>query len=144
MSKIRVEHLKYRYPSSEKLALDDLSFEVDEGEMIGIIGRNGAGKSTLCQAFVGLVPHFYRGAYGGKVVVSGLEVLKSSVSQLARRVGIVFQNPFTQVTGSKWTVYEEVAFGLENLGVPRKEMIDRIDYALQLLGDGKVSGSTPL
>src|SRR5690606_1072997 len=143
MSKIRVEHLKYRYPSSEKLALDDLSFEVDEGEMIGIIGRNGAGKSTLCQAFVGLVPHADRGAYGGKVVVSGLEVLKSSVSQLARRVGIVFQNPFTQVTGSKWTVYEEVAFGLENLGVPRKEMIDRIDYALQLLGMEKYRDRHP-
>ncbi|PRX40183.1 energy-coupling factor transport system ATP-binding protein [Planifilum fimeticola] len=134
MKKIIVEHLKYRYPQAENLALDDLSFEVDEGEMVGIIGRNGAGKSTLCQALVGLVPHFYRGAYGGKVTVAGLEVMRSSVSRLSTKVGIVFQNPFTQVTGSKWTVYEEVAFGLENMGVPRKEMIERVDYALHLLG----------
>ena len=111
--------------------------------MIGIIGRNGAGKSTLCQALVGLVPHFYRGAYGGKVTVAGLEVMKNSVSRLSAKVGIVFQNPFTQVTGSKWTVYEEVAFGLENMGVPRKEIIERVDFALHLLGLEDVKDRNP-
>jgi energy-coupling factor transport system ATP-binding protein len=134
MTKIIVENLKYRYPSSETLALDKISFQVEEGECIGIIGQNAAGKSTLCQALVGLVPHFYHGAYGGRVIVDGLEVKNSSISQLSAKVGIVFQNPFTQVTGSKLTVYEEIAFGLENLGVPRSEMIERIDYVLQLLG----------
>lgn len=134
MKKVMVEHLKYRYPGTEKLALDDVSFEVEEGELIGIVGRNLSGKSTLAQAIVGLVPHFYRGAYGGKVIVDGIEVLHSTVSDISRKAGIVFQNPFTQVTGSKLTVYEEVAFGLENLGVPRSEMMERIDEALTLLG----------
>ena len=133
MKKIVVENLKYKYPLTNDLALKDISFEVEKGEFIGVIGKNSAGKSTLCQALVGLVPHFYKGGYGGKVIVDGLEVAQSEVSEIAQRVGIVFQNPFTQVTGSKLTVYEEIAFGLENMGIQREEMKERIDYALKLL-----------
>ena len=134
MKELVVENLKYRYPLGKELALKDISFEVNKGEFIGIIGSNGAGKSTLSQAIVGLVPHFHKGAYGGKVLVQGIEVLTAEVSHIATKVGLVFQNPFTQITGSKLTVYEEVAFGLENLGVPREEMTRRIDDALELLG----------
>lgn len=143
MKKIVVENLKYRYPLTKELAIDDISFDVDEGEFIGIIGKNSAGKSTLCQALVGLVPHFYRGAYGGKVLVDDVEVGKSEISDLASKVGIVFQNPFTQVTGSKLTVYEEIAFGLENMGIPRNQMIERIDYALELLDIYKLKDRNP-
>jgi energy-coupling factor transport system ATP-binding protein len=143
MKKISVEGLKYKYPLSDKLALDDLSFHVDEGEFIGIIGKNSAGKSTLCQAIVGLVPHFYKGAYGGKVLVDGLEVRNHAIADISLKVGMVFQNPFTQVTGSKMTVYEEIAFGLENLGVPRMEMIDRVDYVLKLLNIEQVKNHNP-
>ena len=134
MKAVVVENLKYRYPSTERLALDSVSFEVEQGEFIGIIGKNLAGKSTLCEALVGLVPHFYKGAYGGRVVVDGVEVLSSDVSELARHIGIVFQNPFTQITAAKLTVYEEVGFGLENFGFERSEMVERIDYVLKLLG----------
>ncbi|WP_409304243.1 energy-coupling factor ABC transporter ATP-binding protein [Peribacillus sp. SCS-155] len=133
MRKITVENLKYKYPMSDRLALDGVSFAVEEGEFIGIIGRNSAGKSTLCQSIVGLVPHFYKGAYGGKVIVDGMEVKEHTISDISAKAGIVFQNPFTQVTGSKVTVYEEIAFGLENTGVPREEMKERIDQVLQLL-----------
>lgn len=143
MKTIIVDHLKYKYPSSQKLALDDVSFDVDKGEFIGIVGRNLSGKSTLCQALVGLIPHFYHGGYGGKVIVDGLEVKQSTISELARKVGIVFQNPFTQVTGSKLTVYEEIAFGLENIGLERWEMIKRIDYALNLLRIDNVKDQNP-
>jgi energy-coupling factor transport system ATP-binding protein len=143
MKKIIVERLKYRYPTSQTLALDDISIEVEKGEFIGIIGRNSAGKSTLCQALIGLVPHFYHGAYGGKVIVDGMEVRNSSISELALKVGIVFQNPFTQITGSKLTVYEEIAFGLENMGIPRKEMLERIDYALNLLEISNIKDRNP-
>lgn len=134
MKNIVVEGLKYRYPGTEKLALNDISFEVEAGEFIGIIGRNLSGKSTLSQALVGLVPHFYHGAYGGRVMVDGLEVREQTIAEMSRKVGIVFQNPFTQVTGSKLTVYEEVAFGLENLGVEREEMIRRVEDSLKLMG----------
>ncbi|CAH2716936.1 Energy-coupling factor transporter ATP-binding protein EcfA1 [Neobacillus rhizosphaerae] len=143
MNKIIVQGLKYKYPLSDMLALDDISFQVNEGEFIGIIGKNSSGKSTLCQALVGLVPHFYKGAYGGKVLVAGLEVKNHSLADISLKVGMVFQNPFTQVTGSKMTVYEEIAFGLENIGVPRKEMIDRIDDVLTLLKIEHVKDHNP-
>ncbi|MEH7355786.1 ABC transporter ATP-binding protein [Neobacillus drentensis] len=143
MKKIIVEGLKYKYPLSDTLALDDLSFQVNEGEFIGIIGKNSAGKSTLCQALVGLVPHFYKGAYGGKVIVDGLEVKSHSIADIALKVGMVFQNPFTQVTGSKMTVYEEIAFGLENIGLPRSEIIERTDYVLDMLKIEQVKDHNP-
>lgn len=143
MKKIVVENLKYRYPLTSELALNDISFEVNQGEFIGVIGENGAGKSTLCQALVGLVPHFYKGAYGGKVLVDNIEVGESDVNTLSLKVGIVFQNPFTQVTGSKLTVYEEIAFGLENLGLSQSEMKNRIDYSLKLLDIYKYKDRNP-
>jgi energy-coupling factor transport system ATP-binding protein len=133
MKDLIVENLKYRYPLAKDLALKGISFEVNRGEFVGIIGSNGSGKSTLCQALVGLVPHFYKGAYGGKVMACKMEVAKSEVAEIATKVGLVFQNPFTQITGSKLTVYEEVAFGLENIGVERSEMKRRVEYALDLL-----------
>jgi energy-coupling factor transport system ATP-binding protein len=143
MKKIMVEGLKYKYPLSEALALDNLSFHIDQGEFIGIIGRNSAGKSTLCQAIVGLVPHFYKGAYGGKVLVDGMEVKNHSIADISVKVGMVFQNPFTQVTGSKLTVFEEIAFGLENIGVPRSEIIERVYSVLNLLKIEQVKDRNP-
>lgn len=143
MEKIVVENLKYKYPLTDKLALNDISFKVEQGEFIGIIGKNSSGKSTLCQSLVGLIPHFYKGAYGGKVLVCNMEVLNSSISDIVKKVGIVFQNPFTQITGSKLSVYEEISFGLENLGVPRSDMIQRIDYSLKLLDIYKYKDRSP-
>ena len=77
MSEIIVENLRYRYPHAKELALDGLNFSIEKGEFIGVIGENGAGKSTLSQAIMGLVPQFYKGAYGGKVIVDGIEAGKT-------------------------------------------------------------------
>ena len=133
MSVITVENLRYRYPHTKELALDGLDFSVEKGEFIGIIGENGAGKSTLSQAIMGLVPQFYKGAYGGMVTVDGIEAGKTPVAQLCGHVGLVFQNPFNQLSGAKDNVYEEVAFGMQNLGVPAEEMKKRVQEALNLL-----------
>ncbi len=143
MNKIIVQNLKYKYPLAKDLSLKDVSFDIKEGEFIGIIGKNGAGKSTLCQTLTGLVPNFFFGGYGGKVLIDGLEVRNTPISDLSLKVGIVFQNPFTQVTGSKLTVYEEIAFGLENMGLSREEMKKRIEYALELLGIDKFKDRNP-
>ncbi len=105
--------------------MDGLDFEIEKGSFIGIIGENGAGKSTLCQAFNGLVPWFFKGDYGGKVLIGDTEVAKTTVSKLCQKVGLVFQNPFNQLTGAKETVFEEIAFGLQNFGVLKEEMISR-------------------
>ena len=133
MAYIKIENLKYRYPNTTKLALDGLDFEIEKGSFIGIIGENGAGKSTLCQAFNGLVPGFFKGAYGGKVLIGDTEVAKTTVSKLCQKVGLVFQNPFNQLSGAKETVFEEIAFGLQNFGVPKEEMISRVNEVMELL-----------
>jgi len=111
----------------------ELNMEIPENQIIGLIGANGAGKSTLSQAIMGLVPQFYKGAYGGMVTVDGIEAGKTPVAQLCGHVGLVFQNPFNQLSGAKDNVYEEVAFGMQNLGVPAEEMKKRVEEALKLL-----------
>lgn len=143
MAQIEVRNLKYRYPDARRFALDDVSCQIERGEFVGVIGRNGAGKSTFTQALLGLVPNFYHGAYGGSVTIDGQNVRESSVDELCRKVGLVFQNPFNQVTGSKLTVYEEIAFGLENFGVPPKEMRRRIDAAMELLDIAQYKDCAP-
>lgn len=133
MALIEVKNLKYRYPHTDKLALDGINFSVEKGQFIGIVGENKAGKSTLCQAFAGLVPTMFRGAYGGTLFIDGLEAAKTPIAKLCQKVGLVFQNPFNQLSGAKDTVFEEVAFGLQNLGVPKDEMIKRVEENLKLL-----------
>lgn len=133
MAFLEVEHLKYRYPHTKKLALDDISFTAEKGEFIGIIGENGAGKSTLSQAFCGLVPQFYKGAYGGKVTVDGIAAATTPTAELCKKVGLIFQNPFNQLSGAKDTVWDEVAFGLENFGVPAEQIHERLDKVLHQL-----------
>ena len=76
---------------------------------------------------MGLVPQFYKGAYGGTVMVDGIEAGRTPVAQLCGHVGLVFQNPFNQLSGAKDNVYEEVAFGMQNLGVPAEEMKNRVE-----------------
>ena len=144
MAKISVEHLKYMYPMTDKLVLNDISFQVEAGEIVGIVGTNGAGKSTLCQALVGLVPNFYKGRYGGHVFIDGMEVTKAESSDLVSKIGIVFQSPFTQVTGSKLTVFEEIAFGPENIGLPREEILKRVEYAMELLDIANYRNRNPV
>lgn len=143
MSIIEVKGLKYRYPEVEKLALDDLNFTVEKGEFIGIVGRNKAGKSTLCYALAGLVPHLFSGAYGGKAIVNGIEVRTHEVEDIMVDVGLVFENPFSQMTGSKFTVFEEIAFGLENKGIEQGEMKTRIKESLELLDIVELQDKNP-
>ena len=143
MALIEVKNLKYRYPHRSDLALDGLDFQVEKGQFIGIAGENKAGKSTLCQAFAGLVPTMFRGAYGGGIFIDGAEAAKTPIAALCQKVGLVFQNPFNQLSGAKDTVFEEIAFGLQNLGIPRDEIFKRVEENLKLLDIEKYRDRNP-
>jgi energy-coupling factor transporter ATP-binding protein EcfA2 len=133
MAVIEVEALSYWYPQSRTPALRNVSLKVEQGEFVALIGANGAGKTTLCYALTGFIPHFLHGEMQGKVSVAGLHTRETALEDIVVKVGLVFQNPITQLTG-KPTVREEVAFGLENMGVAPDEMELRVARALDLVG----------
>ncbi|MCS7095092.1 MAG: energy-coupling factor ABC transporter ATP-binding protein [Thaumarchaeota archaeon] len=138
---IEVVDLRFRYEGSETWSIDGLSLKASEGELVLVVGPTGSGKSTLLRAIVGLVPHFYRGEYHGSVRVCGIDVSNTPVHVVATKVGMVFQNPETQLFST--TVEAEIAFPLENLGVPRSEMLIRVEEALRATGMAELRKRNP-
>ncbi len=130
MSIIETANLAYTYPGGTKQSIGDVSIRIEKGEFALITGPSGCGKTTLCRCFNGLIPHFYQGEMKGSVTVAGLDVSKHPTYELAQHVGLVFQNPENQLFAL--SVEKDVAFGLENLGVPREEMRRTVDWALRL------------
>ena len=143
MAVVELQGLTYKYPLTERPALKDISLEVEEGDFLAVIGPNGAGKSTLCYAMSGFVPHFYKGDLQGSLTIFGKDTLESNLNDIVLDVGLVFQNPFNQISGAKFTVYEELAFGLENLGIPRQEMPPRLDEVMRLTGIQDLAQRSP-
>jgi energy-coupling factor transporter ATP-binding protein EcfA2 len=123
-----LDKVSYIYPHSSDMVLRDISLEIHKGEFLGLIGSTGAGKTTLCLALNGIVPQFYGGRFFGQVTVAGLDSLDHPVSTLAQHVGMVFQDPETQLIAT--SVENEIAFALENLRVPREEILARIPRVL--------------
>lgn len=132
MALIETRNLTYTYPGGTKPSLLNVSIKIEKGEFTLITGPSGCGKTTLCRCFNGLIPHFYQGELKGEVVVAGLKVAEKQIYELAKHVGLVFQNPENQLFAL--SVEKDVAFGLENLGVPREKLRTRVDWALRLTG----------
>ena len=124
-----LDKVSYLYPRSDKPALANISLQINRGEFLGLIGPTGAGKTTLCLTLNGIVPQFYGGRFFGRVMLAGLDSLEHPISHLARHVGMVFEDPETQITAV--SVENEIAFALENLCMPREEMVKRIPWALE-------------
>ena len=139
---VDVDGLGVRYPGAAQPALEGVSLRVGPGEVVGVVGGTGSGRSTLLRALVGVVPQLVAADVTGSVVVAGLDVAATRVADLAGVAALVFDDPETQL--SQLTVDEEVAFGLENLGVPAPEMRDRVAAALEACGLAGFDGRNPL
>lgn len=132
---IRVEHLYFSYEKGFE-TLKDISFNVNKGEYVALIGHNGSGKSTLSKLLCYLLP-----ADKGQIFVDGIEVKEENESLLRKKIGIVFQNPDNQFIGS--TVEGDIAFGLENRAVPREKMIELVHKYSKLVGMEKFLNKSP-
>jgi energy-coupling factor transporter ATP-binding protein EcfA2 len=131
---ISVEDFSYQYSASDEPALRDIYLHIEAGSFVALLGANDAGKSTLCYALSGFVPHFFGGQATGRITINDHDLRQEQPADLAGDIGLVFQDPFNQISGARFTVREEVAFGLENLGVARAEMDARIDRVLEQTG----------
>lgn len=143
MIQIVTDRLSYRYSESEKQALHKVTIQIRAGEFVAIIGANNCGKSTLCYALAGVVPHLYNGIIEGEVLIGGLANKDRTVSEIAQHVGLVLQVPASQMSGVRYTVFEEVAFGLENRGVPRSKIQERVKMVLTLIGLERFATHSP-
>ncbi len=134
---IQLKQINYRYTEESKhLVLNDVHLAIEQGEWITIIGPNGSGKSTLTKVINGLVrPN------SGQVIIEGTEMNEENLWSLRRKIGMVFQNPENQFVGA--TVEDDVAFGLENLGLPREEMEMRVKESLERVGMWSLADREP-
>ncbi len=132
MDSIKITDLTYKYPISDEPVLKHINLRVPKGELCAVIGTNGSGKTTLCNAIRGFVPTFYKGEISGEIIVNGRDVRKEEMGSLALDIGFVFQNPFTQISGIAKTVFEELAYGLENMGIEREIIIRRVEETMRL------------
>ncbi len=129
---VEFQNVTYTYPLSGKPAIKNMNFQIEAGKFYGIIGENGSGKTTLCSLIRGFAPNFYKGELEGEVLVDGKPTLEYGPGELALKIGYVFQNPFNQISGVKDTVFEEVAFGLENFGVHPDEIEQRVADVMEM------------
>jgi energy-coupling factor transport system ATP-binding protein len=132
MSVIETRELRYRYRGYSEWTPSGITFDIDAGEFILLLGPSGSGKSTLAKCFSGLIPHSVSGELTGTITICGREVTETSQTELAKRVGLVFQNPDLQFVTS--TVETEIAFGLENLRIQPPEISKRIADTLDVVG----------
>ena len=143
MGYFKIENVNYKYPLEEKQALKNINIEIKKGEFWAVIGKNGSGKTTFCNMLRRFVPDFYKGELKGKITLEDKELKDYSQKELVQKIGFVFQNPFTQISGVKDTVFEEIAYGLENLGLDKEEIISRVEKILKLLEIEKLRDRNP-
>lgn len=133
MAYIELKDVTYTYPLMKQSALKNITASFEHGKFYGVIGENAGGKTTLCNLIRGLIPHFYKGKLEGQALIEGEDIRTLDIDLLSTKIGYIFQNPFTQISGVRKTVFEEIALGLENLGMPREEMIEKVLHIAKLV-----------
>ena len=131
---ISLSDVSYAYPDTDHYTLSHVDLAIEAGTVTGIVGASGAGKTTLAKIMSGFIPHVDGGELSGSVIVDGVTMADVPLAEAVSHVGLVIQSPFNQISGAKFTVREELAFGLENLGVSRDEMTERVAEVAALLG----------
>jgi energy-coupling factor transporter ATP-binding protein EcfA2 len=132
VSIIEIKDVSYTYPGAKEVILKKVNLSIEKGEFITLTGPSSCGKTTLCRCINGLIPHFYGGEVEGEIIVNDLSVKENPTNKLAENVGFVFQNPENQLFAM--TVEKDIAFGLENLALPREDIRKRVDWAMDILG----------
>ena len=130
-SPLVIENLSFQYRTRPEKAIDHISFDLKPGEMLLIAGSSGCGKTTLARCINGLIPRSYKGERAGKVLLHGRDVSEMQIADVAQTVGTLLQDPERQIVASN--VFNEIAFGPENLGLPREEILARVDAATKRL-----------
>lgn len=130
-----IDNVSFRYREREELAIKDISLHLEAGEVLLIAGASGCGKTTLARVINGLIPRSYKGEMTGQILIHGQDTIGMSLAKISQNVGTVLQDPERQILGTK--VINEVAFGLENAGMSRDEIIDRAEGSMEYL---KIAG----
>ena len=140
---LRLASVGYAYAGTAKPVLNDIDLEVEPGRVVAVVGPNEAGKSTLCLVAAGLAPASIGGRLTGSVLLGGAETATLKPFEAAQSCGILFQNPATQLSGTTATVWEEIAFGPRNLGLPLDDVVGRVESAMAALGIAALADRDP-
>jgi len=141
MAAIQARSLTFTYAGADTPSVENIELAINKGEFAILTGPSGCGKTTLCRCLNGLIPNFYSGNIEGDLQIDGVSVKGKSTAELATQVGFVFQNPENQLFSL--SVERDVAFGLENLGIPREEALKRVEWAMEVTGITSLRNKAP-
>lgn len=143
MAYIELKDVTYTYPLADRPSLSYVDLKIEKGRFYAVIGANGSGKTTLCNLIRGFIPEFYQGELLGEVIFDGKPLSEYDSGDLAWRIGYIFQNPFNQITGARGTVFAEIAYGLENMGLPVCQIRERVNSVMETTGIADLKDKNP-